>query len=73
MPNPSSTIGGTLRISPEDFKARRAAGEPVTVLDARKPMAWDSSDEQIRGAIRVNPEQFPMDKSWPRDRLTVVY
>jgi rhodanese-related sulfurtransferase len=63
----------SLRISADELKTRLQAGEPVTVLDVRSPKAWDSSDATIRGAVRVPPEQFRVDPSWPRERLTVAY
>lgn len=63
----------SIRISADDFKNRLEAGEPITVLDARAQKAWDSSKVKVAGAIRVKPDQFQIDPSWPKDRLTVVY
>jgi hypothetical protein len=62
-----------LRISPEDLKARLDGGESVTILDARAPAAWQSSDERIPGDVRVNPQHLPTPPPWPKDRLTVTY
>ena len=65
--------GQTLRLSAEDLKTRMAAGEPVTILDARGQGDWASSPVKLRGAIQVHPARLEIDPSWPRDRLTVVY
>ena len=73
MASTSSTTAGTLRISPEDLKARLQAGTPVTILDVRNPKAWESSNVKIRGARRVEAEKFRVDPSWPKNQLTVVY
>jgi hypothetical protein len=62
-----------LRIDPEDFKRRLAAGEKATVIDLRAPKAWDASNEKVRGAVRATADQFRADPSWPKGQLTVAY
>jgi len=70
----ASQIGAeNLRITAEDLKARLQSGEPVTVLDARGERAYQQSPSRVRGAVRVDEENFRADPSWPRDRFTVVY
>ncbi len=73
MATQSSTMVDTPRISPEDLKARFQAGEPVTVIDVRNPIAWNSSTAKIPGAVRAEAGNFQFDSSWLKDRLTVVY
>jgi hypothetical protein len=67
------TITEVLRVRPEDVKACLEAGQPLTILDARGPGAWDSSNMKIPGAIRVQADHFRADPHWPRDQMTVVY
>ena len=43
MANPTAPTAESLRIRPEDVKARLDAGESVTILDVRSPQAWQSS------------------------------
>ncbi len=62
-----------LRIDAQELKRRMDAGEPVTVLDARAPQAWDASDRKIRGAVRMPADNLHIDAAWPKDRLTVAY
>jgi rhodanese-related sulfurtransferase len=49
------------------------SGQPVLVLDVRSPGAWDSGCTKIQGAIRIPPDQFEIDPSWPKDRFTLAY
>jgi hypothetical protein len=73
MANQSSTMVDTPRISPEELKARFQAGEPLTAIDVRNPIAWNSSNTIIPGAVRAEAGNFQFDPSWPKDRLTVAY
>lgn len=61
------------RIDARDLRAKMEAGQAVTVLDARAAKAWAASDKRIRGDVRVDPEHFHADPSWPKEQLTVVY
>jgi hypothetical protein len=45
------------RISIEELKALQAAGEPVIILDVRKPRTLEESETTAQGAIRVDPER----------------
>ena len=73
MATANPEVDRSLRIDPEEVKRRIASGQAVTILDARAPQAWESSDVKVRGAVRVRPDQFRVDPAWPRDQLTVVY
>ena len=69
----NQTAVRTTRLHADDLKRRLEARQAVTILDARAKRAWDGSDAKIPGAVRVNPSEFRIDPSWPKDRLTVVY
>jgi rhodanese-related sulfurtransferase len=69
----SSTAVETVRLEPQELKRRLDSGERFTLIDVRGPSAWDSSNEKIVGAIRVDPFHFQIDPAWPRDRPTVLY
>jgi hypothetical protein len=46
----------------------------VLILDVRQAHDWQSSDQKIKGAVRVNPNDV---KSWaallPKDKKIVLY
>jgi rhodanese-related sulfurtransferase len=63
----------SLRIDPSELLARMKAGEPVTILDVRSQKAWESSQEKIPGAVRVDKDNLEPPADWPRNRLTVAY
>ncbi len=63
----------SLRMDAKDLKRHIDAGQAVEVLDVRAPQAWKTSRERITGDIRIPPDQFKPDPSWPKDRLTVAY
>ena len=69
----TQTVAPPLRISVDDLKRRLDAWESATLLDARTPDAWKSSDVKMQGAVRVDGPQVHADPSWPKDRLTVAY
>jgi hypothetical protein len=73
MATQASDVYSSLRISAEDLKGCLEPGQPVTVLDARSPKAWDASGVKIRGAIRVQPDRFRPAPTWLKDQLTVAY
>jgi hypothetical protein len=73
MATARQTATKPLRISAEDAKRRLEAGETATVLDARNPNAWASSNSKIRGAVRLDSNQPRVDSTWPKDSLTFVY
>jgi rhodanese-related sulfurtransferase len=48
-----------LRVSVDGVMKRIARGERIVFLDTRSPRSWSESTEQIRGAIRVPPDEVP--------------
>jgi hypothetical protein len=73
MSEASGSKARSLRIRAEEVLARREAGEPLLVLDARSQKAWSASAVQIPGSIRIRPLLLSVDPSWPRQALVVVY
>jgi hypothetical protein len=73
MATANQTATQSLRIRAEDAKRRLEESRAATILDARNPKAWDSSNRKIRGAIRVDTNQPRFDPAWPKDRLTLIY
>ena len=63
----------TLRIDVQEVRNRQQSGLPITFLDVRNIKDWESSPHTIRSAIRVRAEDWHMDRSWPKEQLTVVY
>lgn len=62
------------RISVIELKRRLDAHEPVVVIDARALDAWNRSDVQLPGAIRVPPDEVDRHLSEiPRGTLVVPY
>jgi rhodanese-related sulfurtransferase len=61
-------------ISIEELKRRLDANEHVALLDARAPAAWQQSDVQLPGSLRVPPNEVDrLLPDIPRDRLVVSY
>ena len=73
MPEPDGNRETAPMLSTEGLKAWLASGQHVTILDARSAEDWADSREKIRGAVRVEPDSYRADHSWPKHRLTVVY
>ncbi len=73
MSTPMHAVSQEMRIDVDELRMRMESGEPVTVLDARNPKAWDSSADKIRGAVHIDSAHWQVDSSWPRDQMTVVY
>ena len=68
-----SIAGSTKMMSIAELKAR--IGDPSTlVLDVRSDGHWNTSDQKIKGALRVDPDDF---NSWvglfPKSRTIVFY
>jgi rhodanese-related sulfurtransferase len=62
------------RITPDDLKRRMDAHQPIAILDTRAEDAWNESDVQIPGAMRVPPDAVARHlPEIPRDRLAVTY
>ena len=62
------------RITKEELKRGVDAGEAVVILDTRSSDAWDASDVQLPGAIRMPPDEIRQHLSEiPRGRPVVSY
>jgi rhodanese-related sulfurtransferase len=67
------------RITTEELKAKLAGKKPLTIIDVRASNAYISSDQKIKGAIRVKLRRLksrlslPPLKDLPRDREVVTY
>lgn len=62
------------RITKEDLKRRMETHELITLIDTRTTDAWDKSDVQLPGAIRVSPTEVDKHlQEIPRDQLVVTY
>jgi rhodanese-related sulfurtransferase len=63
-----------LRVSPPAVKAVMDRGEPLVFLDVRSPEAWDSSGNQIPGAIRLPLTDFEAHADeLPREGEIIAY
>ncbi len=62
------------RVTVDEVKARIDRGEPIAFIDARSVSSWGESDEQIRGSIRVPPDDVNAHLAEiPKDRSIVTY
>jgi membrane protein DedA with SNARE-associated domain len=62
------------RISPEELKQARDAGEPVVVVDLRTALDIEADPYTIPGALRITAEELEeRHREIPRDRDTVLY
>jgi NhaP-type Na+/H+ or K+/H+ antiporter len=72
-----SRVGRTPeRITLDELKALQARGERVILLDVRKENAWNASDQQASGAIRLPPDnaaQRAAELALPRHDWLVAY
>jgi rhodanese-related sulfurtransferase len=60
-------------LTKEDLKRRIDDREPITILDARQPDAWNKSDVQIPGSMRVPPDEVDKYLSEIPRQLVVTY
>jgi rhodanese-related sulfurtransferase len=69
----ASIAGNTRMMSIAELKARIGSSSTV-VLDVRADSHWNTSDQKIKGALRVDPDDF---NSWgglfPKGRTIVFY
>lgn len=62
------------RITVEELKAKLAKGEPLTILDVRVGPSYEASDQTIKGAIRIAPDEIEKHLSeLPKDREIVTF
>jgi len=73
MKQSESVQARSLRIKAAEVKVRQEAGEPILFLDARSEKAWNSSDRQIVGAVRIRPLLLTVADDWNPAHLTVIY
>ena len=61
------------RISKDELKAKLGSSD-VVLLDVRAKADWEKSDEQITGAVRMDPETVD---AWagtlPKDKEIILY
>ena len=64
------------RIGIEELKALQAAGEPVVILDVRKPRTLERARHTAAGAARIDPERAVQDAErlrLPREAWLVAF
>jgi len=62
------------RLTPEELKRKLAAGENVLLLDVRTAHAYQTSATEIRGALRVDPQDIEVwAENAPRDREIALF
>jgi rhodanese-related sulfurtransferase len=62
------------RITVEEVVRSLRAGEDVVFVDARAPKSFAQSEEAIRGAIRIPPDEVAVHVSHvPLDRKVVTF
>jgi NhaP-type Na+/H+ or K+/H+ antiporter len=55
----STTTPAGERITLAEVQTLRERGEPVMILDARSVRSFESSDQQLRDAVRLSPDRAP--------------
>lgn len=64
----------TVGVSPAELKRRLEAGERLTVVDVRSPLAVREKPQRIPGALHAAHDQIHRTTGdWPRDRWIVTY
>jgi rhodanese-related sulfurtransferase len=62
------------RITVEELKRRMDSGERLVILDTRAQEAWEKSDIQIPGSLRVPPDEVEKHlQEIPREAAVVTY
>jgi len=62
------------RITVQELKRRRDAGEDFTIIDVRNPKAWAEADTVIPDAIRVPVDELEQNLSRiPKQSPVVAY
>ncbi len=62
------------RLTVAEIAERLARGDKAVFLDSRSAHAWESSDVQIPGSIRVSPDEvYRRLDTIPREGLIVPY
>jgi rhodanese-related sulfurtransferase len=67
-------MADNIRISIDELRKRRNAGEDFVFIDSRNPVAWGESDVKAPGAIRVPADRVSQHlAAIPKDKPLVVY
>jgi NhaP-type Na+/H+ or K+/H+ antiporter len=64
------------RITLAEVAGLRARGEPLLLLDVRSDRSYESSDQQLHGALRLPPDRAPRaaaERGLPRDAWLVAF
>jgi hypothetical protein len=71
--SPALTADDVPRMDKDELKAL-LDNPDVTILDARTPLAWDQSENKIKGAHRLDKSNADnVEKTYPKDKTIVVY
>lgn len=61
-------------LSVSQAKEMLDAGEPVVFVDARNPVAWESSRQKLPGAVRIPVDEVPQHLAeLPHDARPITY
>src|SRR5215470_7973720 len=73
-PDPEAGQAEAGLITVDELKAKLANGDPVLIIDARSQSSYNSSDKQIKGAVRIDPSWVESHlKDLPKGKDVVVY
>ena len=62
------------RITVDELKAKIAKNDPMTIIDDRSEGSFETSETQIKGAIRMTVDEIQARlKEIPRDREVITY
>jgi sodium/hydrogen antiporter len=74
--SPTDAVADRERITLDGLQILEDRGEPVVLLDVRKDRAWNESDVQARGAVRLPPDRArerAAELALPRHAWLVAY
>jgi rhodanese-related sulfurtransferase len=66
----------TKYVSIEDLDRLKESGQPFLILDVRTERTFDSSDQQVKGAVRLPPDHVAeraRELNLPRDEWLLAY
>ena len=62
------------RITKEELKAKMDKNEDLVIVDARAEDSYNSSNQKIKGALRITLEELERDvKKIPEGREVIIY
>ena len=63
-----------IAVTAAEAKGMLDRGEPIVFVDARNPIAWAQSKQQLPGAVRVPVDEVPQHlKDLPADATAITY